>query len=302
MVKMVKEEKQEGFFGANPYNRKKEFDGEEADRGLVNPDESLAYVQKKKYAVMDNMTEEKEEPQEPKDEEPTQIEAKPYEKVDYKKRYDDLKRYYDKRVNEFKELEKDLKEQVKSSRPKYTPPKTKEELERFKEDNPDIYAVVETVSHIQATSRLTELEEELTSLKDELQMTKAEKAYADLKALVPDYEEIRMSDDFHNWAEQQPEEIQNWVYKNRTNVQLAAKAINLYKADRNKVRTIEQEPPRNVDERGGADSAVRVSSRKDEPVSRDKIWSTEEIGRLSLDQYEKYRDEIDRAYAEGRIQ
>ena len=30
----------------------------------------------------------------------------------------------------------------------------------------------------------------------------------------PDFEDIRNSDDFHDWAKSQPQSIQDWVYKN----------------------------------------------------------------------------------------
>ena len=71
------------------------------------------------------------------------VETNPYSKVDYKKRYDDLKRYYDRKLGEWTSKENDLKTQLRENRPKYTPPKSKEELDSFKKEYPDIYGVVE---------------------------------------------------------------------------------------------------------------------------------------------------------------
>ena len=53
----------------------------------------------------------------------------PYKKPDYKKRYDDLKRHYDTKLNEFKHREEELLTQVQQ--PEYTAPKTEEELVKF---------------------------------------------------------------------------------------------------------------------------------------------------------------------------
>ena len=67
---------------------------------------------------------------------------KPYKKADYKKRYDDLKKHYDTKLNEFKSREQEL---MANNAPQYTAPKTVEELEEFKAKYPDVYDVVETV-------------------------------------------------------------------------------------------------------------------------------------------------------------
>ena len=53
----------------------------------------------------------------------------PYKKPDYKKRYDDLKKHYDNKLNEFKSREEEL---LKQAMPEYKAPKTEEELEQFK--------------------------------------------------------------------------------------------------------------------------------------------------------------------------
>ena len=68
---------------------------------------------------------------------------------DYKKRYDDLKTYYDQKLNEWKQEKEILAAQtnVAEKEQAYAPPKTKEELEQFKDKYPDVYQVVETISH-----------------------------------------------------------------------------------------------------------------------------------------------------------
>ena len=66
----------------------------------------------------------------------TADDSKPYTKVDYKKRYDDLKKYYDRKLGDWNTKEGDLKAQLQANRPKYTPPKSEEELKVFKERIP----------------------------------------------------------------------------------------------------------------------------------------------------------------------
>lgn len=302
-MKMVPQEKG-NLLGPNPYNKNKEWDDEgKTGKEFVSADDSMAYVNKPKVAIMDKMENRVEEEATATESTPqTTEEPDLYKRVDYKKRYDDLKRHYDSKVNEFKSKEKELKDQLIANRPKYTPPKSAEELEEFKKDNPDIYNVVESVAHMQATKQLEDLQAELKELKNTLVVEEAKRAYLELKTLVPDFEQIRQDEDFHIWAETQPKEIQDWIYNNRTNVQLAAQAINLYKASRGLAQANVQKPPEVTSQSiRGADEAVSVKSRKAEPTSGEKIWTRAEIGKLSWKQYEQHRSEIDRAFAEGRI-
>ena len=59
-----------------------------------------------------------------------------------------------------------------------------------------------------------------------------EKAEVELLKLHPDFVDIREDDDFHNWAEEQPQWVQKALYEN-DNDAMSTRAIDLYKADRN---------------------------------------------------------------------
>ena len=59
-----------------------------------------------------------------------------------------------------------------------------------------------------------------------------DKAEAELLRLHPDFEDIRETDDFHNWVDEQPQSIQDALYENSSDARTAARAIDLYKADK----------------------------------------------------------------------
>ena len=63
--------------------------------------------------------------------------------IQYKKRYDDLKTYYDKKLSEWKQEKETLEAQSKVAERQiqYAPPKSAEELEQFKEQFPDVYCI-----------------------------------------------------------------------------------------------------------------------------------------------------------------
>ena len=288
--------------GTNPYNQKKAWDGEgKTGESFVSADDSMAYKKVQKVAILDKM-EDTPEVEAVQEAEHTEEGDSRYKTVDYKKRYDDLKRHYDKKLGEFKTKEKSMQETIASNEPRYTPPSTPEELERFKDENPSLYNVVETVAHMRSSTELTTLKEELKTVQESLKLEEANRAYAELKVLVPDFEQIRQSNEFHEWAELQPDEIQNWVYKNRTDVRLAAQAINLYKAS---IGMQQPAVPATTlmpqARQAGADEQVSPRASREEPTSQERVWTAAEIASLSTTQFEQYRAEIDKAFAEGRV-
>ena len=120
-----------------------------------------------------------------------------------------------------------------------------------------------------------------------------------LKFRHPDFEDIRGDDKFHEWAQEQPEAIQGWIYENPDNVTLAIKAIDLYKMEsgittKSKAKTKQSQPK--------SSAADFVSTKTTAVDAREpKIWTEREIAALSMNQFDKYESEIDEAILEGRV-
>ena len=227
------------------------------------------------------------------------VETNPYSKVDYKKRYDDLKRYYDRKLGEWTSKESDLKTQLRENRPKYTPPKSKEELDSFKKDYPDIYGVVETVSHLQSQSEIKSMQEELEGLKKANSTLQQREAQLQLSKYHPDFEQIKESDDFHEWANTQPMEIRGWIYENNSDGTLAARAIDLYKKDRGLGvnKKTEKKSPKN----DGADLLVKTNEQVQTPESKEVIFNRADIQKMSDEEFMQYEKDIVKAQREGRV-
>ena len=123
MTNTVQQEEQ-----ANPYNAKKDYYVEDKPFTPANqlyfeePSEKNKLFNSDDITQVDNVN--TEELETSKD--------TPYKKPDYKKRYDDLKKHYDSKLNEFKSREQELIEEATSNRTEYKAPKSPEELEEFK--------------------------------------------------------------------------------------------------------------------------------------------------------------------------
>ena len=159
-------------------------------------------------------------------------EKKPRKRTNYKKRYDDLKKHYDDRLSQFKQREQELLAETRAAQPEYKAPKTPEELQKFKKEYPDLYETVETVAHLQSERQIQDLQSQLSSVQQREADIMRREAESGLREAHPDFEDIRGSEEFHDWAKEQPEQIQDWIYKNAMDVKLASKAIDLYKLEK----------------------------------------------------------------------
>jgi len=234
-------------------------------------------------------------------EEPVEQEAtrdEPYKRPDYKKRYDDLKKHYDSKLNEFKSREQELLEEAANSRPSYVAPKSPEELEKFREEYPDVYEVVETVSHLQSEEKSKDLREKLEKLQSREQELIRKDAEKRLMDKHPDFEDIRNSDDFHGWAKEQPKSIQDWVYNNADDADLASRALDLFKKDIG--MDVVQKKSNSKQSKKSAADMVSTKTTSVEP-KQEKIWTEREIAKMSMAQFDKHEAEISQAMQEGRI-
>ena len=275
---------------ANPYNMNKSWHTEDE---VGFEDANGVFFEKpraKTKANIEEPVEQAAQEETPKDE--------PYKRPDYKKRYDDLKKHYDSKLNEFKSREQELLEQAAENRPSYVAPKSPEELEKFRAEYPDVYEVVETVSHLQAEEKSKDLKEKLERLQareQELLRKDAEKRLMDKH---PDFEDIRNSDDFHGWAKEQPQSIQDWVYNNADDADLASRALDLFKKDIG--MDVAPKKSRSKQSRKSAADMVSTKTTSVEP-QQEKIWTEREIAKMSIAEFDKHEAEISQAMQEGRI-
>ena len=274
---------------ANPYNMNKPWHTED-EIGFQDADGVFFEKPKaKKEADIEEPVEQVAKEETPKDE--------PYKRPDYKKRYDDLKKHYDSKLNEFKSREQELLEQAAENRPAYKAPKSPEELEKFREEYPDVYEVVETVSHLQSEEKSKDLRDKLERLQErekELVRKDAEKRLMDKH---PDFEDIRNSDDFHGWAKEQPQSIQDWIYNNADDADLASRALDLFKKD------IGMDVPKKSNSKQSKKSAADMVSTKTTSVEpkQEKVWTEREIAKMSMAEFDKHEAEISEAMQQGRI-
>ena len=228
------------------------------------------------------------EEQEP---EPTSAEEKTF-----KKRYGDLRRHAQQKESDLQEQINQLKEQLDSATKKQIQlPKSDEDIEAWAKEYPDVAAIVETIAIKKSKEQSKELEDRIQKINEMQESATKEKAEVELLKLHPDFVDIREDDDFHNWAEEQPQWVQKALYENDNDALSAARAIDLYKADKN----IGKKKTNSKD----AALATNPKSTRTKPQTNEESTYLKEsqVQKMSSQEYEKRADEVMEAIRTGKF-
>ena len=122
------------------------------------------------------------------------------------------------------------------------------------------------------------------------------KAEVELLKIHPDFVDIREDDDFHNWAEEQPKWVQQALYENDNDAKSAARAIDLYKADKGISK-------KKADNPKDAALATNTKASRSKPQSNDESSYLREsqVQKMSAAEYEKRSEEVMEAIRSGKF-
>ena len=262
-----------------------------ANRKYTN-EERLKKEEEELEQLLAEQKNEEEQVEEPKEEEPTNAEER-----SFKKRYGDLRRHQQSKEKEYEDRINALQQQLTdSTKSEIKLPKSDEDIEAWAKQYPDVAGIVETIAIKKAREQSEGLEARVKEI-DEMKATATrEKAEVELLKLHPDFGEIRDSDDFHNWAEEQPKWVQEALYENDEDARSAARAIDLYKADKN------IKPKKSASSKDAARS-VGTRNERSKPQS-DPMGNAireSDVQKMSAVQYEKNSDEIMEAIRTGNF-
>jgi len=223
--------------------------------------------------------------------EPTSAEEKTF-----KKRYGDLRRHAQQKEADLQEQINQLRDQLDSATKKQIQlPKSDEDIEAWAKQYPDVAGIVETIAIKKSKEQAKELEDRIQKINEMQESATKEKAEVELLKLHPDFVDIREDDDFHNWAEEQPQWVQKALYENDNDAKSAARAIDLYKAD----RSIGKKKTSSKD----AALATNPKSTRTKPQTSEESTYLKEsqVQKMSSQEYEKRADEVMEAIRTGKF-
>ena len=220
------------------------------------------------------------------------------EEKSFKKRYGDLRRHSQQQSLSLQKQIDELKQQLtQSTEQQIKLPTSEAELANWAKTYPDVAKIVETIAIKKAKEQTAALDERFKALDERDKLTAREKAELELLKLHPDFDTIRDTDDFHNWADEQPEWVQKALYENDTDARSAARAIDLYKVDRNIGKA---KPEKKT---SGAAESVNTRGSRSTPVSQDTdgVIYESQVNKMSSLQYEKNLEAIQKAMQTGKF-
>ena len=220
------------------------------------------------------------------------------EEKSFKKRYGDLRRHSQQQALSLQKQIDELKQQLtQSTEQQIKLPTSEDELATWAKTYPDVAKIVETIAIKKAKEQTAALDERFKALDERDKLTARDKAELELLKFHPDFDTIRDTDDFHTWADEQPAWVQQALYENDTDARSAARAIDLYKVDRNIGKA---KPEKKT---SGAAESVNTRGSRSTPVSQDNdgVIYESQVNKMSSLQYEKNLEAIQKAIQTGKF-
>jgi len=233
-------------------------------------------------------------------EEKTEDEEKPKnaEEKTFKKRYGDLRRHTQEKEREFQKQLDALKTQLeKATKKEIKLPKTEEEIETWAKEYPDVAGIVETIAIKKAKEQSDALEKRIKEIDELNAKTTKDRAEVELLQIHPDFADIRESDDFHEWADEQPKWVQDALYENSEDARSAARAIDLYKSDRG----IGKKDTKKSSKSAASEVKAKNTRSVPDPEGNSNKILESEVQRMSADEYEKNADIIMESIRSGNF-
>ena len=218
------------------------------------------------------------------------------EEKTFKKRYGDLRRHLQTKEKEYEDQINQVKKQLdEATRKEIQLPKSEEDLDAWANKYPDVAAIVESIAIKKAKEQNQHLEARVQEIKEMQTNVSREKAEAQLLAYHPDFNDIKETDEFHEWADEQPKWIQDALYENESDAKAAARAIDLYKADKGI-------SAKKKDTSKDAAKTVTTRSTKGQPdTEATGMIKESDVNNMSAQEYEKNADTIMESIRSGKF-
>lgn len=221
------------------------------------------------------------------------------EEKSFKKRYGDLRRHTQKQQVEMQKQLDDLRAQLETTATQQMRlPKSEEELDQWTKEFPEVAKIVETIAMKKVKEQNASIEERFKALDQREAETAKEKAEAELLRLHPDFDKIREQDEFHDWVEAQPKWVQSALYENENDAVSAARAIDLYKADKGITAS---KRTRKSDDKEAASSVASSRKAGFDAASEQGTIRESDVERMSSVEYERNQEAIIAAIQSGKF-
>ena len=216
------------------------------------------------------------------------------EEKSFKKRYGDLRRHTQKKEKEWEEKLEAL--QKTTARQGLVPPKSDEDIDEWAKEHPDVASIVETIAAKKAQEMFAKAEIRLQELDDAQAEVTRSKAEAKIKETHADFDELRESDKFHDWADEQPKWVRDALYENSDDPASVVRVIDLYKIDNGLTSN-----DRNTKRKAAASTVTKRSKTEVDVEDANNVITESQVAKMSAKEFEERSDEINTAIRSGKF-
>jgi hypothetical protein len=289
--------------GYNHAKKQKQMEAEEAEIARLEAEARGEEVEEQQesssndtensevQATSDTQQEETSEETEAQEDNDSELNA---EEKSFKKRYGDIRKHLASKEKEWQEKFDALEN--KSKREGIVPPKSDEDIEKWASEYPDVAGIVETIAAKKAQEMFNKAESRLQELDEahsEAQRVKSENV---IRKSHEDFDELRQSDQFHNWADEQPKWVKDALYENMDDPASVVRVIDLFKIDNGMTLAAKKQSKK------AAASTVAKGTRTsvDAKGVQGQIKESD-VARMSSKEFEEMQDKINEAMRNGKF-
>ena len=237
---------------------------------------------------------EEEAPEEKKADTEVKEETLSAEEKSFKKRYGDLRRHMQEKEKEWDEKFQAFEARLEKE--SIVPPKSDEDIEQWAKEYPDIAGVVETIAAKKAQEMFNKADaklKELDKVQTEAQRVKAENT---IRKSHEDFDDLRASDEFHSWVDEQPKWVQDALYENSDDPASVVRVIDLYKVDKGLTKTAKK-----AKAKAAASTVTKRTKTQVDVEDANDVIRESDVAKMSDKEFEERSDDINKAIRSGKF-
>ena len=216
------------------------------------------------------------------------------EEKSFKKRYGDLRRHMQQKEKEWDEKFEAL--QKASTKAGIVPPKSDEDIEEWTNKYPDVASIVETIAAKKAQEMFEKADTRLKELDEAQAEANRVKSENEIRKSHSDFDDLRQSDEFHDWADAQPKWVKDALYENADDPASVIRVIDLYKSDKGLTKEAKK-----ANKKAAASPVTRRGKTNVDVADANEMIRESDVAKMSDKEFEERSDEINKAMRNGKF-
>ena len=226
----------------------------------------------------------------------TEVEEKALspEEKSFKKRYGDLRRHMQEKEKEWNDKFEAFEKRMEKE--SIVPPTSDEDIEEWAKQYPDVAGIVETIAAKKAQEMFSKADARLKELDQAQSEAQRMKAENQIRKSHEDFDDLRASDEFHDWANEQPKWVQDALYENSDDPASVVRVIDLYKVDKGLTKTAKKAKAKDA-----ASTVTRRSKTEVDVEDANDVIRESDVAKMSDKEFEAKSEEINKAIRSGKF-